>query len=270
MPAPSSIKSINNSKETKYVNKLLNNAQCTLGKNSLQGISPLCEKELNDIVAYRQSKQVSQAQCSNASPITANRSRPAHMSLMARSQSQSVLTTSSTSAKTLTRQSSSTNNLLVQLTECQRKVLAAVKKKSSGLFFTGSGGTGKSFLINVIRKCLPSESCFVTASTGVAASLIDGITLHSFSGISTQLMEKLYELDNEAEKERDENREESEMSRKDKILKEILNKVVNSKEKLTNWKKCLHLIIDEISMVDAVLFETLDFVARYFIQIDNI
>jgi DNA replication protein DnaC len=263
MAAPSSFSLLNKSnKEPKYVNKLLNNAQCTLGKNSLQGISPLCEKELNDIVAYRQSKQVKQEQCTNSSPITINRTRPSQMSLMGRSQSQSVLLPSSSSfnntTKTLTRQSSSTNNLLVQLTECQRKVLAVVKKKSGGLFFTGSGGTGKSFLINVIRKCLPSESCFVTASTGVAASLIDGVTLHSFSGISTELMEKLYELENEEESVNDE----GETSKRDRILKEILNKVVNSKEKLTNWKKCLHLVIDEISMVDAVLFETLDFIAR--------
>ena len=130
-----------NPKETKYVNKLLNNAQCTLGKNSLQGISPLCEKELNDIVTYRQNKQQS-TQGIVSSPVTINRTKPSsQMNTLARSQPQSVLTASSSSSSslstktTLTRQTSSTNNLLIQLTDDQRKVLTAVKKKSGGLFF---------------------------------------------------------------------------------------------------------------------------------------
>ena len=219
---------------------------------------------------------MSQAQCSNVSPITTNRSRPPMMSStsslnsttkFSRSYSQSALPSSSSSGvtndirdkKTLTRYSSSTNNLLIQLTEDQRKVLTAIKKGKS-LFFTGSGGTGKSFLINVIRKCLPNESCFVTASTGVAASLIDGVTLHSFSGVSADLLEKLYASDNGDQKA--DSSAENDTSSFDKVLKEILSKIVNSKEKFNNWKKCQHLVIDEISMVDSILFEALDFIAR--------
>ena len=213
-------------------------------------------------MAYRQSKLATETKFS-ASPVT-SRSMP---SKLARTQSQSCASlrnmaepsSSGTSGgKTLTRQTSSTQNLLVQLTSDQKQVLSAVKKGSS-LFFTGSGGTGKSFLIHVIRKCLPSESCFVTASTGVAASLINGITLHAFSGINADLVDQLYYKEGVADPDADENRAEFVNTR----LKEILGKISASKEKMSNWKKCQHLIVDEISMIDTVLFETLDFVARY-------
>ena len=40
------------------------------------------------------------------------------------------------------------------------------------------------------------------------------------------------------------------------------HKVLQQREKLSNWRKCRHLIIDEISMIDADYFDCLDFVAR--------
>jgi ATP-dependent DNA helicase PIF1 len=244
----------------KFVNKLLNNAQCSLAQNSLANISPLCEKEMNDIMAFRRQKsQLSSG--ADSSPVTTQRSRPAFAqpsqeAKLSRSISQQVIRAPpqpvplqrTNSSKTLTRQTSSTNNLLIQLTDDQKKVIQSVKS-GKNLFFTGSGGTGKSFLIKVIRKCLPSEHCFVTASTGVAASLIDGVTLHSFAGLSADLLDKLAEAESDAEKSQT-------------LLKQILAKICSSRDKLTNWKKCKHLIIDEISMVDAVLLETLDFIAR--------
>ena len=88
----------------------------------------------------------------------------------------------------------------------------------------------------------------------MAASLINGITLHAFSGINAELIDQLYYKDggNEADNEEFYN----------KRLEEIVSKIASSKEKMNNWKKCQHLIVDEISMIDSVLFDTLDFVAR--------
>lgn len=68
-----------------------------------------------------------------------------------------------------------------KLNESQLRVLNAVKGGQS-VFITGSGGTGKSFLLKRIIGLLPPKNTFVTASTGVAACQIGGMTLHSFAG----------------------------------------------------------------------------------------
>ena len=70
------------------------------------------------------------------------------------------------------------------LTAEQTRVLEAVKKGKS-LFFTGSAGTGKSFLLKRIIASLPPNHTFPTASTGVAACHIGGTTLHAFAGIGS-------------------------------------------------------------------------------------
>lgn len=131
---------------------------------------------------------------------------------------------------------------MVQLTDEQKHVLDVIKQ-GKNVFFTGSGGTGKSFLINLVKKCFPNDSCMVTASTGCAAALIGGITLHAFAGFT------LGDRDNENES-------------PDERLKRIVERICNSKEKLNNWKRCRQLIIDEISMIDAEYFDTLEAVAR--------
>lgn len=64
-----------------------------------------------------------------------------------------------------------------------------ILKTGRNIFLTGSAGTGKSYVIGKYIQYLREElklspdSIAVTASTGIAASLIGGITLHSFSGI---------------------------------------------------------------------------------------
>ena len=68
-----------------------------------------------------------------------------------------------------------------KLTQEQCLVLDAVQQGSS-VFFTGSAGTGKSFLLKRIVGSLPPSATVICGSTGVAASQIGGITLHSFAG----------------------------------------------------------------------------------------
>jgi hypothetical protein len=51
------------------------------------------------------------------------------------------------------------------------------------VFFTGNAGTGKSFLLRKILDALPKEGTVCTASTGIAACAVGGLTLHSFAGI---------------------------------------------------------------------------------------
>lgn len=70
--------------------------------------------------------------------------------------------------------------------------------------------------------------------TGVAACHIGGITLHQFAGIGG----------GDASLER---------------CKELASRA----PAVTQWRKCKHLIIDEISMVDGVYFEKIEEVARH-------
>lgn len=75
------------------------------------------------------------------------------------------------------------------LSDEQRGVLEAVVNRGKSIFFTGSAGTGKSVLmreiISLLRKKYEREKdrVAITASTGLAACNIEGVTLHSFAGI---------------------------------------------------------------------------------------
>uniref|UniRef100_A0A182PJQ6 ATP-dependent DNA helicase PIF1 n=1 Tax=Anopheles epiroticus TaxID=199890 RepID=A0A182PJQ6_9DIPT len=121
----------------------------------------------------------------------------------------------------------------VQLNEEQKRILSACQSGQS-LFFTGSAGTGKSFLLRKIIAALPPDGTIATASTGVAACLIGGTTLHSFAGIGTgeATLQNCYEK-------------------------------ASRPNTAQAWRKCKRLIIDEISMIDADFFEKIEAVARY-------
>ncbi|XP_049538056.1 ATP-dependent DNA helicase PIF1 [Anopheles darlingi] len=121
----------------------------------------------------------------------------------------------------------------LRLNEEQKRVLQACQSGRS-IFFTGSAGTGKSFLLRKIIAALPPDGTIATASTGVAACLIGGTTLHSFAGIGSgeATLQNCYEKASRA----------------------------NTAQ---IWRKCKRLIIDEISMVEADYFEKIEAVARY-------
>ncbi|XP_055386721.1 ATP-dependent DNA helicase PIF1 [Condylostylus longicornis] len=119
------------------------------------------------------------------------------------------------------------------LVDEQKQVLQMCISGKS-VFFTGSAGTGKSFLLRKIISSLPPDSTIATASTGVAACLVGGVTLHSFAGIGSgeASLQRCYEM---------------------------ASKPVSAQ----NWRKCKTLIIDEISMVDCQYFDKIEAVARY-------
>ena len=128
---------------------------------------------------------------------------------------------------------------LYTLGDEQQRVLSAVKS-GINIFLTGCAGTGKSFLLKRIIGMLSPEDTFVTASTGVAASQIGGITLHSFAGIGSGNGDFTKELT---------------MAQRPGVV--------------TQWRRCKHLIIDEISMVDASFFTKLDRIAQVIRQNDR-
>jgi ATP-dependent exoDNAse (exonuclease V) alpha subunit len=57
-------------------------------------------------------------------------------------------------------------------------------QKGENVFVTGSAGTGKSFILNLLKEFF-KDDIVITATTGVAAGNIDGSTIHSWSKIQT-------------------------------------------------------------------------------------
>ncbi|CAH0563392.1 unnamed protein product [Brassicogethes aeneus] len=121
-----------------------------------------------------------------------------------------------------------------ELLDIEQKEVLDACSSGQNVFFTGSAGTGKSFLLRKIIGALPPDVTTATASTGVAACHIGGITLHQFAGIGGGD----YGLER---------------------CKELASKP----PAVTLWRRCKHLIIDEISMVDGGYFEKIEAVARH-------
>lgn len=119
----------------------------------------------------------------------------------------------------------------------QQRVVDIVVQKKESIFFTGSAGTGKSVVLKeIVKACrgVYGDNFGVTASTGMAACNIQGQTLHRYLGIGLG------------------------RDPVDKLAKRInKNSVV-----LRRWQQMRLLIIDEISMIDAALFDKIEAVAR--------
>uniref|UniRef100_A0A1B0FNS8 ATP-dependent DNA helicase n=1 Tax=Glossina morsitans morsitans TaxID=37546 RepID=A0A1B0FNS8_GLOMM len=101
-------------------------------------------------------------------------------------------------AKKLYQESSQTDLKLedsIKLCVEQMEVLQACTS-GKNVFFTGSAGTGKGFLLRKIISALPPDGTVPRASTGVAACLISGVTLHGFAGIGSgeASLQRCYEL----------------------------------------------------------------------------
>src|SRR3990167_5245794 len=61
-------------------------------------------------------------------------------------------------------------------------------KMGKNIFLTGAAGSGKTYLLNHYIKYLKENNVpvAVTASTGIAATHLQGMTLHSWSGIGVK------------------------------------------------------------------------------------
>lgn len=112
----------------------------------------------------------------------------------------------------------------------------AILKTGAHVFLTGEAGSGKTHTINRYTEYLSEHEIdfAVTASTGIAATHIHGMTIHSWSGIGVETA-----LDDDALKHLAENRY---------VAKRI--------------KKAKVLIIDEISMLDGTILTLVERVCR--------
>jgi ATP-dependent DNA helicase PIF1 len=109
------------------------------------------------------------------------------------------------------------------------------------IFFTGSAGTGKSYLLRklivILQEKYGKNKVGVSSLTGTGAEVIGGTTLASLLGLKS---------DNHLPRE------------------SLYHNIVNSRSEKArkNWKKLKVLIIDEISMLDGELFDKLEWIGR--------
>lgn len=117
------------------------------------------------------------------------------------------------------------------LSESQRKAIKAINN-GDNVFITGCAGTGKSYLLQYLKTELQNKYIQLTATTGIAAINIGGVTLHSWSNLG---LEELPIIE---------------------IAKHILSaKGTNTRKKIQATEI---LAIDEISMLSKETFENLN------------
>jgi len=120
-------------------------------------------------------------------------------------------------------------------------------KKGNNVFLTGPGGSGKSFILKYFidwykNQNIENESkIFITSTTGLSSLLIDGMTIHRYSGIGTG----------------------------EKDVDSLYKKIIKMKNIKKRWCITNILIIDEISMMDGDLFDKLEILSRKIRKIDE-
>ncbi len=113
-----------------------------------------------------------------------------------------------------------------------------ILKLGHNVFLTGAAGSGKTFVLNQFIAHLRQHkiSVGVTASTGIAATHIGGMTIHSWSGIGI----------------------------KESLSSDEIDKLKTKSRLKSRFQKTKILIIDEISMLHGVRLDLVDQVCRAF------
>lgn len=123
------------------------------------------------------------------------------------------------------------------LSQSQQRALNAIMRRHS-VFFTGAAGTGKSYILKILQETMESlkksNKISLTAPTGVAACNIRGLTIHSWAGIGQG----------------------------SETIDQLIGIVARNAHACKRWRETEILVIDEISMLSAELFDKLDIIGR--------
>ena len=113
-----------------------------------------------------------------------------------------------------------------------------IMKTGVNIYLTGSAGSGKTFLLNKYIQYLQNHNIpvAVTASTGIAATHMNGMTIHSWSGIGI----------------------------KNKMDERDLDDMESKKYLWKRFEKARVLIIDEVSMLHGYQLDMIEKVCRKF------
>lgn len=129
------------------------------------------------------------------------------------------------------------NNIIsefVSLCPEQQRALD-IYKTGKSILVMGSAGSGKSKLIHEIKYTTSNlKTIIITATTGIAAYNINGITLHSFMGIGSG----------------------------EQTIDHLIKKVLKNSETVKRIKSTDILVIDEMSMLSAELFEKINIICK--------
>ena len=119
-----------------------------------------------------------------------------------------------------------------------QELALSILKSGQNVFLTGSAGTGKTYVLNQYIKYLKERKVpvAVTASTGIAATHINGMTIHAWAGIGI----------------------------KDNLTSSQLRALKTKKYLEKKLDKVEVLIIDEISMLHQNQLKLVDEVLKYF------
>jgi ATP-dependent DNA helicase PIF1 len=122
----------------------------------------------------------------------------------------------------------------LDLNEIQQKAMSSILD-GKNVFITGGGGVGKTFFITKLSDYLTNKKISYTGTTGMASLLINGTTIHTWSGIGTSEFETVEKLE---------------------------VRIKNKPKKLVHWMNTDVLVIDEISMLSALYFNKLNKLAQ--------
>ena len=113
-----------------------------------------------------------------------------------------------------------------------------ILKSGQNVFLTGSAGTGKTYVLNEYILYLKSRKIIPTivAPTGIAASHLNGQTIHSYFSLGL----------------------------KDSVDEQFIANLLDKKKLQTRFKKLKVLILDEISMVSPNIFTAMDKILQAF------
>ena len=113
-----------------------------------------------------------------------------------------------------------------------------ILKMGHSVFLTGQAGSGKTYVLNQYVDFLKEKeaSVGITASTGIAATHINGITLHSWTGMGIL----------------------------DDLTKKDIERILRKKHLNKRLKNTQVLVIDEISMLSAAQLDIADRIIRAF------